>query len=506
MQEVIQQLLDIVRSTWRYRWLVVVIAWPLALAGWYAVQDMPDEYEASSRVYVDTQSLLEPLLGSMTIRPQMEEQLQLMTRTLFSRPNLEEVVRDSDLDLTVDGEAELEELVTQLRSQISLQSAGRENLYTISYTHNDPERARAVVQATLDQFVEGGLGNTREDLASSQDFIAEQIAMYELRLDRVNDSIKEFQREHFQVIESGGDFYSRLESAERELEQARLQLREAERRRDTLQSSLEGTEPVLLPREEEESSTRFDSRISELESQLDQLQTRYTDQHPDIRSTQRILENLQARRQQVLSERERNAQGMGDEAGQYVQQLQFALADSESQVASLRARVEEYEQRYENLRSRVDEIPEVEAEYQALQRDREVLQQNYERLAESRERATLTGELENRPNRAEFRVIDPPFVPTQPSGPNRTVMAGGVTLLSLGGGAALAFLMGQIRPTVNSRFSLHRVSARPMLGSVSLNEPPRRAVWRRLRVAGFFACVLTLPAAYGALATFYSVT
>lgn len=505
MQEVIQQLLDIIRSTWRYRWLAVAIAWPLALGGWYFVHDMPDEYEASSRVYVDTQTLLQPLLGNMTIRPRVEQQLQLMTRTLFSRPNLEQVVRSSDLDLTVDSEQELEQLVTRLRGEISLRSAGRENLYTISYSDNDPQQARAVVQAMLDQFVEGSLGNTREDLASSQQFIDEQIAMYEVRLDGIEDQIKDFQREHFQIIESGGDYYGRLENAERQLAEARLQLQEAERRRDALQSTVEGAQPVLLPQDPREGATRFDSRIAELESRLDQLRTRYTDQHPDVQSTERILEDLQARRQQALAARNSSSQGIGQEAGQYVQQLQFALADAESQVASLRARVEEYRQRYEGLRARVDEIPEVEAQYQALRRDRDVLKRNYERLLETRERASLTGELENRPQRAEFRVIDPPFVPGSPSGPNRVALAGGVMLLSLGGGAGLAFLIGQVRPTVNSRFGLQRLSSRPMLGSVSLNEPPRRAVWRRMRLAGFFACVLLLPAAYGGLATFYTL-
>jgi len=505
MQEIIQQLLDIVRSTWRYRWLAIAVAWPLALGGWYVVHDMPDEYQASSRVYVDTQSLLEPLLGNMTVAPRVEEQLRLMTRTLFSRPNLEEVVRNSDLDLTVDGEQELEQLVSQLRNEISLQTAGRENLYTISYSDNDPQQARAVVQAMLDQFVEGSLGSAREDLASSQDFLEEQIDMYEVRLNEINDRIKAFQREHFQILESGGDYYSRLENAEQQLQQARLQLQEAERRRDALQGNIQGAQPVLLPQDPDEASTRFDARIDDLESRLDQLRTRYTDQHPDVQATQRILEDLQTRREEALAEKGEGSQGIGQEAGQYVQQLQFALADAQSQVASLRARVQEYRQRYENLRSRVDEIPEVEAQYQALKRDRDILQSNYDRLMQSRERAALTGELENRPQRAEFRVIDPPFVPGTPSGPNRPLLAGGVTLLSLGGGAALAFLLGQIRPTVNSRFSLQKVSQRPMLGAVSLNEPPRRAAWRRVKLAGFCGCVLTLPAAYGGLAAFYTM-
>ena len=63
MQEVITQILSMLRGAWRYRWLGVVVAWVIAIGGWIGVQFIPDRYTSSTQVYVDTESLLRPLLS-----------------------------------------------------------------------------------------------------------------------------------------------------------------------------------------------------------------------------------------------------------------------------------------------------------------------------------------------------------------------------------------------------------------------------------------------------------
>jgi len=58
MQEIIAQLVSHARSTWRYRWYMLLVACPLCIGGWAMVQVLPDQYEASARVYLDTESML----------------------------------------------------------------------------------------------------------------------------------------------------------------------------------------------------------------------------------------------------------------------------------------------------------------------------------------------------------------------------------------------------------------------------------------------------------------
>src|SRR5713101_209453 len=106
MNELLQQVLGHLRGMWHRRWLGLGAAWLAAIVGVIVVYRIPEKYEASARVYVDTESLLRPLLGGLAIQPNLDQQVALMSRTLISRPNVEKLVRMADLDLRVKTQTE----------------------------------------------------------------------------------------------------------------------------------------------------------------------------------------------------------------------------------------------------------------------------------------------------------------------------------------------------------------------------------------------------------------
>ena len=99
MHEIAQQILSHLHAMWRYRWFAVICAWVVAVAGGLVVMSLPNRYEASARVYVDTQSVLRPLLAGMAVQPNMDQLLTMMSRTLISRPNMEKVIRMADMEI-----------------------------------------------------------------------------------------------------------------------------------------------------------------------------------------------------------------------------------------------------------------------------------------------------------------------------------------------------------------------------------------------------------------------
>ena len=103
-----------------------------------------------------------------------------------------------------------------------------------------------------------------------------------------------------------------------------------------------------------------------------------------------------------------------------LQQLNVALAEAEADVASMKARVEEYTARYDRLKSLSNAVPQVEAELAQLNRDYQVNKSNYEKLLERRESAKISGELGSATDLMSFRIIDPPTVPDIPAGPDRS--------------------------------------------------------------------------------------
>ena len=118
MQEILAQVFSYVWGVWRHRWLALGIAWVVAIAGWIWVWQLPEAYVASARVYVDTNSLLRPLLAGLTIQPDSQDRIGLLSRTLLSRPNLEKLMRMTDLDLQVTTAKEKDKLLSDLSKSI----------------------------------------------------------------------------------------------------------------------------------------------------------------------------------------------------------------------------------------------------------------------------------------------------------------------------------------------------------------------------------------------------
>ena len=110
MHELAEQLLSYLKAAWRYRWYGAGLAWTVAIAGWVIVAQLPNRYEASARVYVDTQSVLRPLLAGLAVQPNVSQIVTMMSRTLISRPNVEKVVRMADLGITVKTPEDREQL------------------------------------------------------------------------------------------------------------------------------------------------------------------------------------------------------------------------------------------------------------------------------------------------------------------------------------------------------------------------------------------------------------
>jgi polysaccharide chain length determinant protein (PEP-CTERM system associated) len=500
MDQVLQQLLGYAKASWRRRWWGVVVAWLVCIVGWTWVMTIPDRYQASARVYVDTQSLLKPLLVGLTVAPNVDQQIKLMTRQLVSRPTLEKVARMTDLDVKAKTPEQTEAMLNGLAGKISIADAGRENLYTISYQDANPDLAKKVVQSLLTIFVETSLGKTRQDISSSARFIEEQLQQYQQKLVDGENALTEFKRKHIGMMPGqGGDYYAKLAETTAQLRQAQLDQQEAVNRRNQLKRQLADEEPELDAAAAAVSThSEIDGRIQALEKQMDQLRLQYTDLHPDIQATKRLIEKLEAQKKIDL------ADGKADPASSKIQnpvyqQLTIAIAEADATVSSLGARVAEYQRRFGELRAASNMIPQVEQEYTQLMRDYDVYRQNYDALLKRRESVTMSGEVESKTDTVDFRVIDPPFVPSEPAFPNRPLMLSLVALGGLGAGIAVAFLLSQLRRTVTDRRVLRELTGLPLLGAVSRVETDETRRRKRKGLLTYLATLGSLIAAYGAV-------
>src|SRR4030095_16337880 len=228
MHDLLHLLLTHLRGMWHRRWIGLAAAWIAAVIGVAVAMRIPERYEASARLYVDTQSLLRPLMAGISIQPNLDQQVVLMSRTLISRPNVEKLVRMSDLDLTVDS-ASGEDVIDSVPKRLQLLGNPSRNLYTISFKDPQPELARKVVQSLVTIFVESSLGDKREDTVNAVKFIDDQIKRYEAGLKAAEERLKAFRLKYLGVTNvSNQNYFARLSTLNDQIEATRLQLRAAE--------------------------------------------------------------------------------------------------------------------------------------------------------------------------------------------------------------------------------------------------------------------------------------
>lgn len=541
MKEIIDLLLSHLRMMWLYRWVAMSSAAAIAFIGWFVVLALPNQFEVSAKVFVDSGSMLRPLLQGMVVNSTLaQDSALLMRRTLLTRPNLEQVARRTDMDLNAQTPEAFDRLITELGSRISITSPRGEDIYTVSYKNSDPKLAKKVVDELLNTFFESALGGSREDRSVTQKFLDEQIADYEKKLVEGEERLKDFKQKNMGLLPgSGPDYFARQQEARGQLDQAKLELSEALRRRDELKRQLDdartgandeealfgmrpqdmalpsagAAQPTVTQAELEASSPevmQLSARIQAMQAKLDELLLQYTDKHPDIVALRETIAQLEKKKADVIKalppppppQPVAGPSGPGGPVvNPIIESLTINLSDAEATAAALTTRVQEYEERARKASEMANTTLQVEAELKRLDRDYGLFKQQYDQLIERREAARMSQQAEQTASDMQLKMLEPPRLPLAPVGPNRPLLLSGVFGGSLAAALGLALLLAQLNPRIFTRLELQQVTGLPVLGAVSLVSNRWRKSEKRMELAFFGLVFLLLSGFYGGLMT-----
>ena len=287
LQEIIAEALEQIRGMWRYRWIAISVAWAISIGAWYYIYSMPDVYKASAQVSVDTNRLLDQLTENLTAGENMLDEAALVSKALLTRPNLEVVVRKADLDLRATSAAAKERLITSLQRRILVQRGRKSNIFTITFEHRDRQKAREVVAAILDTFVERALGAQGEDADVTERALQAELTDHEERLLKAEADLAKFKKENLGYMPNdGGDYYARLQTSLSAVRQTGQEIRLLEERRNELRRQLESAEPLIDVTANTAmlaaGSCSQGPQLTQLQAQLSVLELEYTDRHPRI--------------------------------------------------------------------------------------------------------------------------------------------------------------------------------------------------------------------------------
>jgi len=383
---------------------------------------------------------------------------------------MEKLVRMADIGIHATSDFEKEMQLNRLQNQVRLRGQrGNSSLYTVTYTNEDPEVARRVVQSLITVFIESTLGDKREDSESAQEFLGQQIRIYERRLAEAESRLSQFKRANVGKMPSeAGGYYQRLSATQEQLRNARLQLGEVQNRILSLRTRL-ASEPRTMASGiagEAFVASPLDIQLAQQQQELSGLLLRYTERHPKVAQLRSSIDDL-------LVIKAQGGSGIAQPvsaplvANPVYQEVVKLLAEAEAEAAGLDVRVDAFALKVEELNDTVDSIPKVEQQLAQLNRDYEVVKGQYLELLERRESARLSDEVEQNVDDVKFRVIDPPFVPSKPSAPNKPVLTLASFLASICIAIAAAWAISMLRPVFYDAPSVTSKTGRPTLGAVS---------------------------------------
>ena len=448
----------------RRRMWYIIIPFVLVMAGAsiYAII-APREYKASTLVLVSPQSVPEDLVHA-TVTSKVEERLQSIAQEVMSRTRLETIITEFRLYEKERKNLSKEEVVELMRKNIQVELPTKKDekgSFTISFISNDPNTAMAVANRLSSLFIEENLKIREKQASGTTEFLTNELAAAKAKLDQMEASVTQYKRRFMGGLPEQRDTNLKiLEQMQNQSQRISESLRAAQDRKLFIQKQLSDMEmPASMPTaagsgkdsqylnkpsltQKDTSSAvaadtggTYETKKDKLKRELEDLRTKYTDNHPDVIAIKKKMANLERNKDTYDNDIKRDPRYKELKNQLMATSLEIKRLQDES--ASISAQINKY-------MGRIEQTPAREQDMAGLLREYESTKTAYETLLKKSQGAQQAENLEKRQKGEQFKVIDPARVPEEPFTPDvpKILLIG--LFAGLAGGMALAFIREQL--------------------------------------------------------------
>jgi polysaccharide chain length determinant protein (PEP-CTERM system associated) len=422
---------------------------------------LPPRYSSSTLILVAPDQMPNSLVPSIGTE-RVGRRLRTLRQEIQSRTRLEMVARELD-PYGIIGKEPLIRTIERMRDTVTVSIKGKD-AFSIEFEHPDPKMAMLVADRLTTLFMEEVVGQRERQVSVAYEFIDEQLQKAREELEKKENALRDFKERHMGALPEQVD--SNLATLQRlQLEHQTISesLRKATDTLVLLEQALAATSRGVAT----DADGRPVDSLSGLRAQLTQLLTRYTPEHPDVRA-------LQARIAALEKATAAEATGEADEEpppDPVTARARLRVLEARREVAALRRQRGEVERRIVAFQARVEAAPRNEQELIALRRDYDKLNENYSSLLSKKLDAEMAARLEQYSKGQQFRIIDPAFMPEQPSFPNRTLFALAGVLCGLLVGVGMAVVADFLDPAIKDVEELRTALPYPVLAVIPYVKP-----------------------------------
>jgi polysaccharide chain length determinant protein (PEP-CTERM system associated) len=467
----------------RRRWMLIVV---LALAGGplaYGVSRfLPDRYKSQTLVLVERPSVPERIVQSLDTED-LSQRLSSMQQQILSRSRLEPIITQFGLYSSDVNKIPMEDLVGRLQKAIEVnpilpmaetQSRQLPGFY-VNVTMGNPRTAQQVCTAVTSMFIEENLRQRQEHSANTTDFLVSQLAEAKTNLDEQDAKLAAFKSHYLGSLPDQEKMnLDLLGNQSSQLEAATQALARAQQDKFLAESMLTQQVAAWQATQTGRSPETLEQQLSAMQTQLASLQSRYTDDYPDVIKTKNDIAAL--KKQIALNANQKaatdgsNTQKNALEPPQ-IAQLRAQVHNLDQVIAEKAKEQERIKQQIKLYQDRVQSSPAVEQQFKELTRGYQTALDSYNDLQKKRNEAEMYADLQRKQQGEQFRVLDPANLPDKPSFPNRPLFAAG----GLGGGLALglgiAFLLEMKDSSLKTERDVEFALRLPVLAMIPEIEP-----------------------------------
>jgi len=282
---------DVVAIVRRRFLLISVLSVIGIIAGIVAARVLPKRYISRTLVLVQ-QPEAQPVTPLVT--DNVNQRLATMQQQILSTTRLEPVIRDLNLYPRDINRMPMDMLVERLRQAVTITPIApmtetrAQNLpgFTISVVFDDPQLAQKICSMITSMFIEEDIKVSRGVDYGTTQFLNEQLDQSKAKLDEQEAKLAAFQREHTGVLpEDTQTNMNLLNGQASQLEAATQAINRAQQDKSFAESILAQQSSAWQASQAGQNPETFDQQLEALQAQLITLQSKYTDDHPDVIKT-----------------------------------------------------------------------------------------------------------------------------------------------------------------------------------------------------------------------------
>jgi len=213
----------------------------------------------------------------------------------------------------------------------------------------------------------------------------------------------------------------------------------------------------------------LDQQLTALQTQLLQLQARYTDDHPDVIKTKADIAEVKKRLAEVNTAASKGSdspdKGNLNEPPE-IRQLRLQVHQYDGVIAQASRDQKRVQDDIRVYQGRVALSPAAEEQYKSLTRDYDTALKFYQDLLAKKSESEMASDMERRQQGEQMRLLNPANLPDTPSFPNRLLFTGGGLGMGLALGLGLALWLELRDKAIRTEQDVAAALGLPMLVSV----------------------------------------